>query len=82
MGYPLELNLGKAELFGHREMLNKFHTIWINQNGTSFKNIPTDQKLAEMLEGKWLSGLSHNLVEVGYMDTKRSRKLYTHNGAR
>ena len=60
----------------------RFHTIWINQNGTSFTNIPTDQKLAEILEGKWLNGLSHNLVEVFYMDRRRPRKTYSHNEAR
>ena len=59
----------------------RFHTIWINQNGTSFTNIPTDQKLAEILEGKWLNGLSHNLVEGVYMDRRRPRKIYSYNEA-
>ena len=60
----------------------RFHTIWINQNGTSFTNIPTDQKLAHILEGKWLNGLSHNLVEGVYMDRRWPRKIYSHNEAR
>ena len=41
-----------------------FNTIWINQNGTSFINIPTDQKLAKLLEEKWLNGLSHNKLQT------------------
>ena len=78
MKHPLELNLVKAESFGPMKMLKRFHTNWINQNGTSFTNIPTDQKLAEILEGKWINGLSHNFVEGVYMDRRRPRKIGSH----
>ena len=82
MRYPLELNLGKDELVGHMKMLKSFHTIWINQNGTSFTNISTDQKLAKILEGKWLDEICPNWVEIGYMNKRRPRKIYSHNGVR
>ena len=44
----------------------RFHTNWINQNGTSFTSISTDQKLATILEGKWL-GMIPNGVERCFM---------------
>ena len=50
MEKPLELKFGKAGLFGHMKMLQKVHDNWVSQNGTSFTNISTDQKLANILE--------------------------------
>ena len=60
----------------------RFHTNWINQNDTSFTNITTDQKLAKILEDKWLDETCPKWVEVGYMDNRRPRKIGSHNGAR
>ena len=82
MEKPLELKLGKAELFGLMKMLKRFHTNWINQNGTSFTNISTDQKLAKILEDKWLDETCPKWVEVSYMGEIRPRKIGSHNGAR
>ena len=79
---PLELNLGKAELFGHMKMLKKYHTNWPSQNGTCFTNISSGQKLAKFLEEKWLDETCPKWVEVGYMDNRRPRKIGSHNGAR
>ena len=82
MEKPLELKLGKAELFGLMKMLKRFHTNWINENGTSFTNISTDQKLAKLLEVKWLYGLIPKLVKRVNMDNRRPKKILSHNGAR
>ena len=60
----------------------RFHTIWINQNGTSFTNIPTDQKLAKILEEKCLDETCPKWVEVGYINNRRPRKIGSHNGGR
>ena len=60
----------------------RFHTNWINQNGTSFTNISSDQKLAKILEENWLNGICPNFVELGYIDRRRPRKIFRHNGAR
>ena len=59
----------------------RIHTNWINQNGTCFTSISTDQKLAKNLEENWLDGICPNWVEIGYMDKRRPRKIYSHNGA-
>ena len=80
MEYQHKLNLGKAELFGHMKMLTRFHTIWINQNGTCFTSISTDQKLAKLLDENWLDEICPNWVEIGYMNKRRPRKIYSHNG--
>ena len=82
MEYQLKLNLGSAELFGHMKMLQKVSYNWINQNGTCFRSISTDQKLAKILEEKWLDEICPNWVEIGYMNKRRPRKIYSHNGAR
>ena len=70
-----ELKWGKAESFGPMKMLKKSHTNWPSQTGTCFTNISSGQKLAKILEEKWLDGWSHNLVEGVYMDKRRPRKF-------
>ena len=82
MKHQLVLKLGKAESFGPMKMLKRFHTNWINQNGTFFTSITTDQKLAKILEEKWLDEICPNWVEIGYKDKRRPRKVCSHNGAR
>ena len=81
MKHQLQLKLGKAELFGLMKILKRFHTNWINQNGTSFTTISIDQKLAKILEEYWLDETCPKWVEVGYMDNRRPRKIGSHNGA-
>jgi hypothetical protein len=63
----IELKFGGEELYSHMKTLYKFHTIWINQNGTSFIQHPTGQNLREIAENKWLDEMSPNFVEIGYM---------------
>ena len=36
----------------------------------------------EKIRRKWSKGLSHNLVVGSYVDTRRARKIGSHNGAR
>ena len=74
--------MGKAELFDHMKMLKTVSYHLDKPNGTSFTNISTDQKLAKILEENWLDGICPNWVEIGYMDKRRHRKIYSHNGAR
>ena len=40
------------------------------------------QKLEKIPKGKWLNKICPNLVEIGYMDRRRPRKIGSHNGAR
>ena len=82
MKHQLELKLGKAESFGPTKMLKKSHTNWPSQTGTCFTNISSRQKLAKILEEKWLDEPFPKWVEVGYMDNRRPRKIGSHNGAR
>ena len=82
MECQLELKLGKAESFGPMKMLKKSHTNWSSQNDTCFTNISFGQKLAKILEGKWLDKIFPNWVEIGYVDNRRPRKICSHNGAR
>ena len=81
MKHQLERKLGKAESFGPMKILKKSHTNWPSQTGTFFTNISSGEKLAKILEEKWLNGLSHNLVEGVYMDRRRPRKICSHKGA-
>ena len=74
--HPLGPKFGMVGLFGHMKMLRNFHTNWINQNGTCFTHIFSGQKLAKIPEGKGLDEICPNLVEVVYMSSRRSRKIF------
>ena len=52
---PIDLQLVRAELFGHMKMLKKV-SHHLDKPKWYFTNIPTNQKLVEILEGKWLNG--------------------------
>ena len=82
MKHQLELKLGKAEPYGPMKMLKKSHTNWPSQTGTCFTNISSGQKLAKLLEEKWLDETCPKWVEVGYMDNRNPRKIGSPTGAR
>ena len=82
MECQIELKLGKAESFGPMKMLKKSHTNWPSQTGTCFTNISSGQKLAKILEDKWLDETCPKWVEVGYMDNRNPRKIGSPTGAR
>ena len=82
MKHQLELKLGKAESFGPTKMLKKSHTNWPSQTGTCFTNISSGQKLAKILEEKWLDEPCPKWVEVGYIDNRRPIKIGSHNEER
>ena len=50
----IELNFGEGELFECIEILEKFHLNWKYQNGTSFTELESGQKLDGIFGRNWL----------------------------
>ena len=78
----LELKLGMADLLGHMKMLKMSHTNWPSQNGSCFIMVLSERELEKIPEGKWIDEMSPNFVELSYIDRRRPRKIFRHNGAR
>jgi hypothetical protein len=59
------------------KVLEKFHLIWIYQNGTSFTELESGQKLGKIAVGKWIDGLGLFFVSRGYLSWLTTLKSFS-----